>query len=89
MRRSLRINSIFTDEDKLDIKFVPEKLLHREMELSQLSQLFLPLLTNPNSVSRKILITGKKGVGKTAIVRLFGRLLIKTSKKKNLNQLIT
>jgi len=40
-----------------------------------LSQLFLTLLTNPNKTSRKILITGKTGIGKTVTVKVFGEML--------------
>ncbi len=80
----LKKPTLFKDESKLDINFVPEKLLHREKELSLLSQLFLTLLTNPNSVSRKVLITGKTGIGKTVIVKKFGEFLIKASNKRDI-----
>ena len=63
--------SIFKDESKLDLDYVPESLPHRNKELSLLSQLFLILLTNPNLISRKILIIGKTGIGKTVTVKLF------------------
>ena len=68
--------TIFLDEGKLDINFVPEKLVHREKELYLLSQLFLTLITNPNSTSKKVLITGKTGLGKTITVKAFGKILL-------------
>jgi len=77
--------SIFKDERKLDINFIPDELPHRNKELSLLSQLFLTLLTNPNEISRKILVTGKTGIGKTVTVKLFGTLLIEAAKKKNIS----
>ena len=77
--------SIFKDERKLDINFIPDKLPHRNKELSLLSQLFLTLLTNPNEISRKILVTGKTGIGKTVTVKLFGEMLIKAAKKKEIS----
>ncbi len=80
----LKRPSMFKDESKLDINFVPKKLPHRDKELSLLSQLFLALITNPNSISRKILITGKTGIGKTVTVKLFGDILEKASRKRNL-----
>jgi len=81
----LKKPSIFKDESKLDINFVPDRLPHRNKELSLLSQLFLILLTNPNEVSRKILITGKTGIGKTVTIKLFGELLRKASDRRNIS----
>ncbi len=81
----LRKPSLFKDESKLDINFVPKRLPHRDRELSLLSQLFLALITNPNTISRKVLITGKTGIGKTVTVKLFGDILEKASRKRNLN----
>jgi len=81
----LKKPSLFKDESKLDINYIPEKLPHRDKELSLLSQLFLGLIRNPSSISRKILITGKTGIGKTVTVKLFGDLLEKASKQRNVN----
>jgi len=81
----LKRPSMFEDESKLEINYIPDDLPHREKELSLLSQLFLGLITNPNSISRKILITGKTGIGKTVTVKLFGQLLEKASKKRDIN----
>ncbi|MFW9825310.1 MAG: Cdc6/Cdc18 family protein [Candidatus Thorarchaeota archaeon] len=79
----LKKPSLFLDESKLDMNYVPGKLPHRDKELSLLSQLFLTLITNPNSISRKILITGKTGIGKTVTVKLFGEILKRASNKRN------
>jgi cell division control protein 6 len=80
----LKKPSLFLDESKLDMNYVPEKLPHRDKELSLLSQLFLTLITNPNSISRKILITGKTGIGKTVTVKTFGEILKQASIKRNI-----
>ena len=81
----LKKPSIFLDESKLDINFVPETLIGRDKELSLLSQMFLSLITNPNSISKNVLITGKMGVGKTVTAKVFGRILVNTAKKRNIN----
>ncbi|MHA1497724.1 MAG: Cdc6/Cdc18 family protein [Promethearchaeota archaeon] len=78
----LKHPSLFKDESKLDINFVPTKLRHREKELYLLSQLFLVLITNPNTTSRKILITGKTGVGKTATVKYFENMIVEAALKR-------
>lgn len=80
----LKKPSIFIDETTLDINYIPEELPHREKELTILSQLFLNLITCPNSISRKVLITGKTGIGKTATVKLFGNMLIEASTKRGI-----
>ena len=52
----LKKPTLFQDESKLEMNYIPPKLPHRDKELSLLSQLFLTIITNPNSLSRKILI---------------------------------
>ncbi|TFF98829.1 MAG: AAA family ATPase [Promethearchaeota archaeon] len=81
----LRKPTLFKAENTLNIDFIPEKLPHREKELSLLSQLFLSLITNPNTISRRVLITGGIGIGKTATVKLFGEMLKKVAKKRRVH----
>lgn len=81
----LKKPTIFKDESKLDINFIPEKLPHRNCELSLLSQLFLALITQPNLISRKVLITGRTGIGKTATVKAFGLMLKDIAIKRNVS----
>ena len=57
----------------------------RKKELSRLSQLFLNLITNPNSISRKILIIGPTGVGKTAIGKVFGKIIESAAEKRSVS----
>ena len=79
----LKKPSLFKNESKLDNNYVPKRLPHRDKELSLLSQLFLVLVTNPNSISRKILIIGKTGIGKTATIKLFGEMLVNAAQKRS------
>jgi cell division control protein 6 len=76
--------SLFKEEHRLDINYIPDLLPHREKEVSLLSQLFLTLITNPNLLSRKILITGKTGVGKTVTVKKFGELLKDAAERRDI-----
>lgn len=49
----------------------PKKILYREKDLSLLSQLFLPVMQYPMSLSRRIVITGSTGSGKTTLIKAF------------------
>jgi len=79
----LKKPSLFKNESKLDNNYAPKRLPHREKELALLSQLFLELIVNPNSISRKILIIGKTGIGKTVTIKLFGEMLVKAAQKRS------
>jgi len=79
----LRKASLLKSERKLDNNYIPKKLPYREKELSLLSQLFLELITTPNSISRKILIIGKTGIGKTVTIKLFGEMLVNAAEKRS------
>jgi len=79
----LKKPSLFKNESKLDNNYAPKRLPHREKELALLSQLFLELIVNPNSISRKILIIGKTGIGKTVTIKLFGEMLVNAAQKRS------
>jgi len=79
----LRKASLLKSERKLDNNYIPKKLPYREKELSLLSQLFLELITTPNSISRKILIIGKTGIGKTVTIKMFGEMLVNAAEKRS------
>ncbi|MEM4700021.1 MAG: cell division control protein Cdc6, partial [Candidatus Nezhaarchaeales archaeon] len=58
--------SVFKDEGKLDIHYVPPRLPHREEQLRQLLALFSSVLTAPGSKACRALLIGGTGTGKTA-----------------------
>jgi len=80
-----KTKSLFIDESVFEPEYIPEGIQHRENELIFLSRLFLPLLSNPYAISKKILITGSVGVGKTVTLHLFGKMIRESARKRNLN----
>ena len=78
-------SNIFRDESVFDPAFRSEVIPHREKEHSLLSQLFLTLITNPNSISRKILITGPPHTGKSKIIKIFANMLLHAGEKRHVN----
>ncbi len=64
--------SVFKDEAKLDINFVPSKLPHREKEHRLLMEFFDFLLHFPDKMTQRVIITGDVGTGKTALAQRFG-----------------
>ncbi len=64
--------SVFKDEAKLDINFVPSKLPHREKEHRLLMEFFNFLLHSPDRMTQRVMITGDVGTGKTALAQRFG-----------------
>ncbi|MCS7095763.1 MAG: ORC1-type DNA replication protein [Nitrososphaerota archaeon] len=67
-----RLGSVFKDESKLDISYVPRRLPHREKELRILFEFFSFLLRDPLRMTQKVLIVGDVGTGKTALAQKFG-----------------
>ena len=80
-----RTHTLFTDESVFESEYIPNDIKHRDNELIFLSRLFLPLLTRPFMLSKKILITGSIGVGKTITIHLFGQMIKQSAKKRSLN----
>jgi cell division control protein 6 len=64
--------SVFKDEAKLDINFIPSRLPHREKEHRLLMEFFDFLLHFPERMSQRVIITGDVGTGKTALAQRFG-----------------
>ncbi|MHA1751408.1 MAG: ORC1-type DNA replication protein [Candidatus Helarchaeota archaeon] len=83
--KELEKPTIFKDESKLSINYIPSILPHRENELKNLINEFRVIIEHPMKANRKVLITGPVGTGKTAIAKSFGQMLKSVAKKRNLN----
>ncbi len=77
--------SLFKDESKLSVFYVPESLPHRENELRQLLNTFKPIIDSPGIINRIVLITGPVGTGKTAVAKKAGMLLCDAAKRRGVN----
>ncbi len=78
-------DNLFVEENYLEINYVPDEILHRDQELLILSKIFIKIIENPFKISRKILIQGPIGVGKTLITKVFGKMILQSAKKRELN----
>jgi cell division control protein 6 len=77
--------SVFKDEAKLDINYVPRRLPHREKELRLLMQFFDFLLRFPDRMTQRVIITGNVGTGKTVLAQRFGAEITLEANKRNLH----
>lgn len=64
--------SVFKDETKLDINYIPNRLLHRDTELRLLKGFFDFTIQTPGRMGQRVLIVGDIGAGKTALSQRFG-----------------
>jgi len=64
--------SVFKDETKLDISYVPYRLPHRDRELRLLTEFFSFILQFPGKMAQRVMITGDVGTGKTVLSQRFG-----------------
>lgn len=77
--------SVFKDESKLDINYVPSRLPHRDAQLSLLNQFFRSVLETPGKMAQRVLITGKIGTGKTVLSQHFGMQINREAQQKGTN----
>ena len=68
----LTIPSVFKDESKLDINYIPPNLPHREKEQRLLMEFFSFILSCPERMAQRVILTGDVGTGKTALAQNFG-----------------
>jgi cell division control protein 6 len=80
-----RYSSVFKDESKLDINYVPQHLLHRKLQLNLLTQFFRFAIENPGKMTQRVLIIGKIGTGKTVLSQHFGLDVVKEAKDRKIS----
>jgi cell division control protein 6 len=77
--------SVFKDETKLDINYVPRHLPHREKEYRLLMEFFNFILKFPERMTQRAIITGEVGTGKTALAQRFGADMTLEANKRGVN----
>lgn len=77
-------HSVFKDETKLDISYVPARLIHREKELHLLEEFFSFIFKAPGKMAQRVIITGAIGTGKTALAQRFGLDIVRRAEEHNL-----
>ncbi|MBS7632212.1 AAA family ATPase, partial [Candidatus Bathyarchaeota archaeon] len=78
-------SSVFKDEAKLDISYIPNSLPHREKELKLLTEFFSFALHSPEKMTQRLIITGDVGTGKTVLSQRFGANIAMEAAKRRLN----
>ncbi|MHA1131768.1 MAG: Cdc6/Cdc18 family protein [Candidatus Helarchaeota archaeon] len=75
--------SVFKNEQTLDLQYVPPKLPRRREELARLTRDFRPLLNKNGAYSINIAIIGPAGVGKTATTKFFCERFVTAAEKRD------
>ena len=78
-------HSVFKDESKLDINYTPNRLPHREKEHRLLMEFFRFILSYPEKMAQRVIITGEVGTGKTALAQRFGADITLEANKRGVN----
>ena len=77
--------SVFKDETKLDITYIPNRLPHRDRELRLLMEFFSFVLQFPGKMAQRVIITGDVGTGKTVLSQRFGVGITHEANKLGIN----
>jgi cell division control protein 6 len=74
--------SVFKDEAKLDINYIPQTLPHREKEHHLLMEFFSFVTRCPDRMTQRVIITGDVGTGKTVLAQHFGASITSEANKR-------
>lgn len=74
-------NRLIKDRKILDKEYIPDQLLHRDKEISEIVDIIAPSLSKDKPSN--ILIIGQTGTGKTAVVKYVGKELEEADKSNN------
>jgi len=77
--------SVFRDETKLDITYIPNRLPHRDRELRLIMEFFSFILQFPAKMAQRVIITGDVGTGKTVLSQRFGVDITHEANKLGIN----
>jgi len=77
--------SVFKDETKLDITYIPNRLPHRDRELRLLMEFFSFILQFPAKMAQRVIIFGDVGTGKTVLSQRFGVDITHEANKLGIN----
>ena len=76
--------SVFKDESKLDINYIPQKLPHRETQQRLLMEFFSFILQCPEKMGQRVILAGEVGTGKTALAQHFGANITSEANKRGM-----
>jgi cell division control protein 6 len=76
--------SVFKDESKLDINYIPQNLPHRETQHRLLMEFFNFILRCPEKMAQRVILTGDVGTGKTALAQHFGANITSETNKRGI-----
>ena len=76
-----RKNNIFKDKKPLDHRYLPEKLVHRDVQITEIAKIWVDVLDNvtPSNIT----LYGKTGTGKTAASKFAREQLMEVACKEN------
>lgn len=80
-----RYLSVFKDESKLDINYVPPRLPHRGPQLDLLNKFFRFIIESPGKMTQRVLIVGNVGTGKTVLAQRFGLSIAREAQERGTN----